>query len=688
MTQSKNLFYKKILFTLSLGIAAVLAVQGVFLRYGEFLSKGSIVVSFVVVMLVILTGSIFILLLIWAPSSLGKVRSIKRIKLLSWMSALLVILLPVFLYLFHRWSEPFGDIRIRIFLYGASLIIVAWLLEPEEGIRFRSLLKAALIQAVVFTLLSNFRDVNGYPFSVGWSEGNRFWDYSVRFGRHLYDWPQDKPIPAYIDPGRQSLWGLIFLLPGVSIQAMRAWNDILFIVPCLVLGWALFRAHTVGNELRIAVIFWSMLFLLQGPIYTPLILSAILIALTHRGPNWLFGLGTIVASYYAIMSRSTWILGPTTFAVLLAILDRKDSNQLKGWRTLRPAILIGLCGLLGVLVFLKQNEILRIAGFRSKVTPIVEVETLPLVVDSTTDDITGVEPPPSMFTPEGIRYFLERQPLLWSRLLPNEIYPSGILLGLLLAVAPLLIVLTVWRLKARPSFSGLQDWLSGLILLGLLFVGLIISVKIGGGSNLHNLDMFLIALLFVAAAYWNTGMADWLQGIVNSEKWLNWVLLAAVILPVAASMLTVEPKKYPAAEKTADSLAQVQRAVETYREGEILFMDQRQLLTFGFVPKIPLIADYEKKWMMDEAMADHGAWFEPYLADLRAHRFNLIVSEPLQIQFQGANKNFSEENDLFVKWVSIPTLCYYQPLETFPEDGVQLLVPRTEPFEYPEVSCP
>jgi hypothetical protein len=186
-----------------------------------------------------------------------------------------------------------------------------------------------------------------------------------------------------------------------------------------------------------------------------------------------------------------------------------------------------------------------------------------------------------MFTPEGIRYFLERQPLLWSRLLPNEIYPSGILLGLLLAVAPLLIVLTVWRLKARPSFSGLQDWLSGLILLGLLFVGLIISVKIGGGSNLHNLDMFLIALLFVAAAYWNTGMADWLQGIVNSEKWLNWVLLAAVILPVAASMLTVEPKKYPAAEKTADSLAQVQRAVETYREGEILFMDQRQLLTFG-----------------------------------------------------------------------------------------------------------
>jgi len=31
-------------------------------------------------------------------------------------------------------------------------------------------------------------------------------------------------------------------------------------------------------------------------------------------------------------------------------------------------------------------------------------------------------------------------------------------------------------------------------------------------------------------------------------------------------------------------------------------MDQRQLLTFGYVPKIPLVDDYEKKYMMDTAM--------------------------------------------------------------------------------------
>lgn len=117
-------------------------------------------------------------------------------------------------------------------------------------------------------------------------------------------------------------------------------------------------------------------------------------------------------------------------------------------------------------------------------------------------------------------------------------------------------------------------------------------------------------------------------------------------------------------------------------------MDQRQLLTFGYVPKIPLIADYEKKWMMDEAMADNAEWFKPYILDLKNQRFAVIISEPLQIKFQGANRNFSEENDLFVKWVSIPTLCYYEPLETFEEQGVQILVPRKSVLVQEGVTCP
>ena len=91
---------------------------------------------------------------------------------------------------------------------------------------------------------------------------------------------------------------------------------------------------------------------------------------------------------------------------------------------------------------------------------------------------------------------------------------------------------------------------------------------------------------------------------------------------------------------------------------------------------------------MDEAMADNAEWFAPYYADLKARRFRAIISEPLQVKFQGADLNFSEENDLFVRYVSVPTLCYYEPAETFPEQGVQILIPRAEPIEIDGFACP
>ncbi len=236
--------------------------------------------------------------------------------------------------------------------------------------------------------------------------------------------------------------------------------------------------------------------------------------------------------------------------------------------------------------------------------------------------------------------------------------------------------------------DGWQRFLLIFAQTAFLAVGILISVKIGGGSNLHNLDIFLIGLLFIGALGWEAGMGRWLAEKLRSGHWVGWIVLAAILLPVAREALTIEPKKYPAAETTADAIEKIQQAVEENKDGEILFLDQRQLLTFGTVPKVRLIADYEKKWMMDEAMADNTAFFEPYVADLKARRFDVIISEPLWVKFQGEGLDFSEENDLFVKWVSIPTLCYYEPKETFLDQGVQILVPRGEVWSEEGVVCP
>ena len=108
-------------------------------------------------------------------------------------------------------------------------------------------------------------------------------------------------------------------------------------------------------------------------------------------------------------------------------------------------------------------------------------------------------------------------------------------------------------------------------------------------------------------------------------------------------------------------------------------MDQRQLLTFGYVVDVPFIPEYEKKYMMDQALASNAAYFQPYYSDLAAHRFALIVTEPLHIGLKGQEGIFAEENDLWVIWVSRPTLCFYEPVFTDRTVDVQLLVPRQDP---------
>lgn len=107
-------------------------------------------------------------------------------------------------------------------------------------------------------------------------------------------------------------------------------------------------------------------------------------------------------------------------------------------------------------------------------------------------------------------------------------------------------------------------------------------------------------------------------------------------------------------------------------------MDQRQLLTFGYVKAIAFVPEYEKKYMMDQAMAGNGEYFLPYYQDLARKRFALIVTEPLKVNLK-ENGVFSEENDAWVVWVSAPTLCFYEPIMTDKSVGVQMLVPRQNP---------
>ena len=119
-----------------------------------------------------------------------------------------------------------------------------------------------------------------------------------------------------------------------------------------------------------------------------------------------------------------------------------------------------------------------------------------------------------------------------------------------------------------------------------------------------------------------------------------------------------------------------QDVAEKKSQGEVLFLDQRQLLTFGYVENVPLVPEYEKKVLMNEAMADNADYFSQFYADLEAGRFSLIISEPLRAPVKDSSYEFGEENNAWVRNVMKPILCNYREDLVFPADQIAIYVPQ------------
>ncbi|KAA0271049.1 MAG: glycosyltransferase family 2 protein [Chloroflexi bacterium] len=116
-------------------------------------------------------------------------------------------------------------------------------------------------------------------------------------------------------------------------------------------------------------------------------------------------------------------------------------------------------------------------------------------------------------------------------------------------------------------------------------------------------------------------------------------------------------------------------------KGDVLFMDQRQLLTFGYIHEAKFIPEYEKKVLMNEALSTNYEYYSSFYRDITGQRFSLIITEPLRTPVKDSSFEFGEENNAWVNWVSIPVLCYYQEIQTYKEVNVMLLIPKPVPDE-------
>ena len=555
-----------------------------------------------------------------------------------WSIAAGLILLPSVL-LLGEWGKHLTSPAFRMLLLSTSGIAAGLIVSPDAERSLPRIAMAFLVSASVFAVGKRLALLTDYPFKLFWSEGNRIWDYSLYFALERYQLAAEFQLPSYMAPGRHGLWGLPYLIPGVGIILVRLWDHILWLLPYFLLGWLFFSPKRLpfSKILALGLSLWSLLYLAQGGIFAPLVLSVALLAWGFDSSRVLrVALITATATFYAGTSRWTWMVAPAMYGALWMLLD--NLTELNRIRRLKNAAIVGAAGVLG--------------GLGSQAFMALTFPRLEPVFSTALN-----------------------QPLLWYRLLPNATNPQGIIVELLVSAGPLLVILLWLGSRSRTGWGWLERGALVLGLIATLTVGLAASVKIGGGNNIHNLDMFLI-LVYLAVGW--AGM-NWAR--VNKliwprlPVWIQGVAALALIIP-AFNMVRTGGPQFLLAEAGYRSAIEIVQAEVEDASGEVLFIDQRQLLTFGQIKGIELVGEYELKDMMNQAMQGDNAYFESFSGDLERHRFALIVSDPLPSFVQGSDYEFGEENDAWLRYVAGPLRQYYEPIHRLGEVGMWIMAPK------------
>jgi hypothetical protein len=278
----------------------------------------------------------------------------------------------------------------------------------------------------------------------------------------------------------------------------------------------------------------------------------------------------------------------------------------------------------------------------------------------------------------GIFYTSLSSSLLWYRLWPNASYFLGILPAAVLASLPIWVAMIIVMRSRRNDWHPLRLFLISAALFVLFLGGLVVSLKIGGGANLHNMDAYF-SLLLIVFAYLIFARYRPERGGEAQPVALHWFLVVALIVMPAWSYLQFNigfPRENSA--RTKDVLTSLQQHVDQVNAqgGEILFITQRHLLSMHMLDGVALVPEYEREDLMEIAMANDLQHIENFRNDMEAHRFALIVVDPLNYNILSKQRSFSEENNVWVTRIMKHILCNYREAAVFPVDEIALYVPQ------------
>ncbi len=586
-----------------------------------------------------LAAGIYALIHLTRESGAGWVNQLEFEKTNKGLGALLIVfgfsLVWVFrLFIFANTLPQTAPI-FWVFLWAT--LIQALGLKLLSGRKWHSAFAALiLIQGLIYQIYGNLTAISAYPFSIGYSEASRHYYASMFEAKFLYGLDLAYP---FLHPSRYMLLSLPFVVNGLPFWFHRLWQSILWVALTSAASLLLARRMQLKGWGYFFITAWAYLYFLQGAVYYHLQVCVILIlAGVSSKKHWQSLIFILLASFWAGMSRVNWFPVPAMLAIAIYILENEINN--KGWRYWVAPFIWGICGL--VAAALGQWFYINISG---------------------NADVRNFG---SSFTSD----------LIWARLLPNDIF-SGVLLNIAIVSAPLIIML-IQNLRGRLSNLHPLRWLALLGMTLILFLGgLVVSVKIGGGGDLHNMDAFLVMLALIATTFFaerakaeDGKNAAW--GQISA-----WVIAAALLVPLSYAIPRVG-NFYAYDSAAARSDIQILQKYAEESNGEVLFITERQLFTFGELKNIPLIPEYEQIELMEFAMSGNRAALEKFYADLNSARFAIIIAEDQKfvLRKDGA---FKEEDNAWVRYVGAPMLCAYKPIEILKTTNIQVFVPRPSP---------
>lgn len=566
-------------------------------------------------------------------------QSLNTLRITFYVSLIIAVFFLVWLIRLYVFGGILPQVMpiLWVFLWAALIqtIGLKLLRKLEWHVAFAIVL---LAQGFIYQTYGIFAITSANPFSMGYSEAGRHYYASMFFSESLYG--MKLPLP-FLHPSRYLLLSIPFLVDGLPLWFHRFWQALLWFGLTLGASLSLARFARTSGWMKFFMTAWAFLFFFQGAVYYHLHVMVILILLGVSVKNFGRSLAFIIlASLWAGISRVNWFPVPAMLAVAIYVLETPVNG--KGWKYWLTPFIWGISGLAAALI--SQFVYIQISG---------------------NADASAFG---SSFTSD----------LIWNRLLPNETFPMGILPGILLVSAPIFAALHQ-MMRGKMGYLHPLRWLVLTVMLAVLFVGgAIVSTKIGGGGDLHNMDAYLVMLSVLAAAFWS--------GQVSAENdakpmfgRVGWgVAAAALLIPFGFAIRHIGflPSFDKAvAEKDIQLLQQALAG-----GGEILFVTERQLITFDYIHGVALVPEYEQSELMEMAMSRNRPYLEKFYSDLRERRFALILAEDQKFttQKEGA---FTEENVAWVRYVGAPLLCNYKPVITLTSNNLQVHEPRSKQVE-------